>query len=109
MQKDSETKQITLKPGPKSAQLQRHAARNKRKPPRGMFLNGEDLKALATGPANQGDAILRQLEAEIVTLKRQVQNQKQSIGILKTKTSCGVESFKPPQVRTLHNPQFVTF
>ena len=60
------------KPGPKSAQSLRHSIKNKRKPPRGMYLKYEDLLALATGPPGQGEAILKSLDAEIVALKRTV-------------------------------------
>jgi len=46
--------------------------RNKRKPPRGMYLQSDSLTAIATGPAGQGDAILKQHQIEFVGLKRQV-------------------------------------
>ncbi len=72
-QKDVEIVKNNNKPGPKSAQSQKHSNRNKRRPPRGMYLIGEDLVSIATGPLGQGDAILKSLDAEIVTLKRQVQ------------------------------------
>ena len=37
-----------------------------------MYLNKNDLLGIATGPPGQGEAILKQLEAEIVSLKRTV-------------------------------------
>lgn len=46
--------------------------KNKRKPPRGMYLNYDDLIAIATGPPGQGEALLKQLDTELVSLKRQV-------------------------------------
>ena len=46
--------------------------RNKLKAPRGMYLNYDDLMAIATGPPGQGEAILKQLDAELVSLKRHV-------------------------------------
>lgn len=51
----------------------RHAPyKHKRKPPRGMFLNNEDLQSIVTGPPGQGEAILKSLDSELVSLKRQV-------------------------------------
>lgn len=46
--------------------------RHKRKPPRGMFINHDDLTAMASGPAGQGEQMLRTMDREIVSLKRQV-------------------------------------
>lgn len=46
--------------------------RHKRKPPRGMFINHDDLAAMASGPAGQGEQMLRTMDREIVSLKRQV-------------------------------------
>jgi len=46
--------------------------RNKRKPPRGMYLNAESLTSFATSPAAQADALLKKFDAELVELKRQV-------------------------------------
>lgn len=46
--------------------------KSKRRPPRGMFMSNDDLIAIVTGPTGQGDALLRQLDGELVSLKRQV-------------------------------------
>jgi len=46
--------------------------RNKRKPPRGMYLNADSLMSFATSPAAQADALLKKFDAELVELKRQV-------------------------------------
>lgn len=46
--------------------------RNKRKPPRGMYLQSESLMSFATAPATQADALLKKFDAELVELKRQV-------------------------------------
>uniref|UniRef100_A0A1B6DX09 REST corepressor n=1 Tax=Clastoptera arizonana TaxID=38151 RepID=A0A1B6DX09_9HEMI len=43
--------------------------RNKRKPPRGMYINHDDLVAMASGP---GEQMLKAMDREIVSLKRQV-------------------------------------
>jgi hypothetical protein len=48
-------------------------ARNKRRPPRGMYLNQDSLTAfVSSAQSGQGDNILKKLEAELVELKRQV-------------------------------------
>lgn len=47
-------------------------ARSKRKPPRGMHLNYDDLVAIVNGTTGDGDSILRSMDSEIVSFKRQV-------------------------------------
>ena len=37
-----------------------------------MYLDAHDLNAIATGPPGQGAALLKNLDAEIVSLKRSV-------------------------------------
>lgn len=46
--------------------------RHKRKPPRGMYINHDDLVCMATGPAGQGESMLKAMDREIVSLKRLV-------------------------------------
>ena len=46
-------------------------ARGKR-PPRGMYLNYDDLITIASGPPGQAQSILRHMDDEVVSLKRQV-------------------------------------
>lgn len=72
-------------------------AANRRRPPRGMCLQYQDLVAMATGPQGQGDAILRAMDSELVALKRQVQNNKQMISQLRHKTAMGIENLRPPE------------
>lgn len=69
-----------------------------RKPPRGMYLNNEDLMAIANGPSGQGDAILKSLDSEVITLKRNVQNNKQMISQYKHKIADGIDAFRPNEV-----------
>merc|ERR1719292_12289 len=65
---------------------QKHSVfRNSSQPPKGMHINHDDLVALATGPPEQGEALLRALDREIVGLKRQVQNNKQLLSSLQRK------------------------
>ncbi|RWS30654.1 REST corepressor 1-like protein [Leptotrombidium deliense] len=71
--------------------------KSKRKPPRGIFLNFQDLMTIAGGPCGQGEALLKALDSEVVNLKRQVQNNKQMISQLKHKTANGINEFRPPE------------
>ena len=73
--------------------------RHKKKPPRGMYLSQADLIALATGPPGQGEALLKQLDSELVQLKRAVQNNKQLVSMLKQKTAIGIASLRLNEVR----------
>ena len=59
-----------------------------------MFLQYDDLIAIATGPPGQGEALLKQLDTELVALKRQVQNNKQLLSMNKQKTSVGIEELR---------------
>lgn len=64
--------------GPTKRREQQHSQhrhnpmRHKRKPPRGMYLNEDDLRLMLTGPLQQAEQILKSLDAELVSLKRQV-------------------------------------
>lgn len=46
------------------------AGRHKRRPPRGMHINHDDIAAMAAGA--QGIQMLRAMDREVVALKRQV-------------------------------------
>lgn len=58
--------------GPTKPRDRQLLLRNKRKPPRGMYVNHDDLVAMASGPAGQGEQMLKAMDREIVSLKRQV-------------------------------------
>ena len=61
----------------------------------GMLLNEEQLLAVAS---TQGDVHTRPLDLEIVNLKCQIQNNKQSISHHKLQTDKGIEEFRPLDV-----------
>ena len=48
------------------------SGRHKRKPPRGMYLDHEDLVTFSAEPEIQSDAVLKGMDSEIVALKRLV-------------------------------------
>ncbi|XP_017775632.1 PREDICTED: REST corepressor 2 isoform X2 [Nicrophorus vespilloides] len=67
--------------------------RHKRKPPRGMYINHDDLAAMATSGA--GVLMLKALNREQDALQRQIQQNKQQISSLKRKHSDSVEELRP--------------
>ncbi|CAK1543025.1 unnamed protein product [Leptosia nina] len=87
--------------GPGSKQV-----RYKHRLPRGIYINHDDLVAMATGPqpgdapqpglVNQGEAMLKAMDREIISLKRQVQQNKQQLSAMKRKVGdAGVEEYRP--------------
>ncbi|XP_034947455.1 REST corepressor 3 isoform X2 [Chelonus insularis] len=70
---------------------------NKRKPPRGLVVNHDDLAVLA-GQPNQANNSLLAIDTEIVSLKRQIQTNKQQVSALKRKTADGIDVLRPPEV-----------
>ncbi|XP_014285675.1 REST corepressor 1 isoform X2 [Halyomorpha halys] len=90
----------------------RHAnsvlARSKRKPPRGMYINHDDLVTLSSAeqPQQGGDAILKSMDRDIVSLKRQVQNNKQVLSSLMSTTSDGLGDCRPSDNNTRINARW---
>ncbi|XP_067638793.1 REST corepressor isoform X1 [Eurosta solidaginis] len=74
----------------------RNAERHKRKPPRGMYINHDDIVALARSNDNQ-DELLANTDREIVSLLSQVQLNKQNISALKRTNSEGLEDIRPAE------------
>jgi hypothetical protein len=68
------------------------AKQQKRKPPKGMYVDRTDLFNLAKGPPGTGEAMLKALDQDIVTFKRDVQINKQIISQTKHKISIEVGS-----------------
>ncbi|CAH1793227.1 unnamed protein product [Owenia fusiformis] len=84
----------------------KHSAKHRRKPPRGMYMNMEDLKQLSSGPPGQGESILKSLEQELVSLKRQVQNNKQMLSLIKHKSVGGIADQQPPEMNSRINARW---
>lgn len=83
---DEEDKEMRPTTGPmrKDGVKPKHAIfRNSSQPPKGMHINHDDLVGLATGPSGQGEALLRSQDREIVSHKRLVQNNKQTLSSLR--------------------------
>lgn len=81
--------------------------RAKKKPPKGMHLNHGDVGAMSTStPAATG--VLRQLDTELITIKRQIQSIKQNNSALKEKLHSGVDDFRVPEVTQKFNTRWTT-
>ncbi|GAA6234145.1 REST corepressor 1 [Lates japonicus] len=88
-----------LKTGGKASQ------RMKKRPPRGMFLNQQDVVSLSSSSA-QG--LIRHLDCQLVSIKRQIQTIKQTNSTLKEKLSSGVDEFRQPEVNQKFNTRWTT-
>ncbi|XP_014235945.1 REST corepressor 1 isoform X2 [Trichogramma pretiosum] len=73
---------------------------NKRKLPRGILVNHDDLAALAGQPNQVADAC-QSIDVEIVSLKRQIQMNKQQIGAVKRKLSpAALAAMRPSETKS---------
>ncbi|KAG8443723.1 hypothetical protein GDO86_009045 [Hymenochirus boettgeri] len=90
-----------------SLQHRHHSQRSKYRPPKGMYISKEDVVAVSCSP-NAATTILRQLDMELISLKRQVQNAKQINSALKQKLDGGIEEFKPPESNQKINARWTT-
>ncbi|XP_043998678.1 REST corepressor 1 [Gambusia affinis] len=88
-----------LKTGGKMSQ------RMKKRPPRGMFLSQQDVVSLSSSTP-QG--LTRQLDSQLVSIKRQIQTIKQANSALKEKLSSGVEEFRQPEANQKFNNRWTT-
>ncbi|XP_018592783.1 REST corepressor 2 isoform X4 [Scleropages formosus] len=79
-----------------SGQYRHHPLRARRRPPKGMHLIQEDITSLSVSP-EMGALVLRQLDSQLVSLKRQVQNIKQANSSLKQSLDGGIDSMRPSE------------
>ncbi|XP_025202556.1 REST corepressor isoform X2 [Melanaphis sacchari] len=82
-----------------------NVARNKRLPPRGMYVNHDDLQSIASGSNGQGDTILTAMEDEVVSLKCKIQSNKQDIGHVHKKLKLDVDEYRnsEPETNSVQN------
>ncbi|KAJ8366131.1 hypothetical protein SKAU_G00149620 [Synaphobranchus kaupii] len=88
-------------------QHRHHSQRSKCRPPKGMYLTQEDVAAVSCS-ASAANAVLRQLDMELVSLKRQVQNAKQLNSGLKQKMEAGIDDFRLPECNQKVNARWTT-
>lgn len=72
--------------------------------PRGMHINHEDLVQFASAEGSQ--VLMSRLEQQISDLKRQIQNGKQSVGILRRKTLLTVAPYRLPTATAKVSPRW---
>uniref|UniRef100_A0A3P8TNV2 REST corepressor 3 n=1 Tax=Amphiprion percula TaxID=161767 RepID=A0A3P8TNV2_AMPPE len=73
----------------------------------GMYLTQEDVVAVSCS-ASAANTLLRQLDMELVSLKRQVQNAKQMNSGLKHMLETGIEEFRLPECNQKVNARWTT-
>ncbi|KAF4111274.1 REST corepressor 2 [Onychostoma macrolepis] len=89
------------------AQYRHHPLRSRRRPPKGMHLEQEDIVALSAS-TDSGAVSLRQLDTQLVSLKRQVQNIKQTSSFLKHNLGDGIEGLRPSEPTQKINSRWTT-
>ncbi|KAM9717386.1 REST corepressor 2 isoform 1-T2 [Menidia menidia] len=78
------------------AQYRHHPLRARRRPPKGMHLDQGDITSLSASH-DAGVVTVRQLDAQLVSLKRQVQSIKQNSSSLKQNLNDGLDVFRPTE------------
>uniref|UniRef100_A0A6Q2XCM5 REST corepressor 3 n=1 Tax=Esox lucius TaxID=8010 RepID=A0A6Q2XCM5_ESOLU len=84
-----------------------HSQRSKCRPPKGMYLTQEDVVAVSCS-SSAANTVLRQLDMELVGLKRQVQNAKQLNSGLKHRMEAGIDDFRLPECNQKVNARWTT-
>ncbi|KAJ3614910.1 hypothetical protein NHX12_018479 [Muraenolepis orangiensis] len=82
-------------------QHRHHSQRSKWRPPKGMYLNQEDVLAVSCN-FNAANGLLRQLDTELVSLKRQMNSG------LKHVVEMGIDDFRPPESNQKMNARWTT-
>ncbi|KAA8582489.1 hypothetical protein FQN60_006160 [Etheostoma spectabile] len=89
------------------AQYRHHPLRARRRPPKGMYLEQGDIMSVSASH-NAGVLTIRQLDTQLVSLKRQVQSIKQNNSSLKQSLNEGVDTFKPAEPVPKMNSRWTT-
>ncbi|XP_040568598.1 REST corepressor 1 isoform X2 [Lepeophtheirus salmonis] len=81
--------------------------KNNSKPPKGMYVNHDDLVSLATGPNGQGETLLKAMDREIISYKRVVQNNKQLLSSLQRRSrEKDIEPYRIPTPENKFNARW---
>ncbi|KAI5626514.1 REST corepressor 3 isoform X1 [Silurus asotus] len=88
-------------------QHRHHSQRSKCRPPKGMYLMQEDVVAVSCS-STAANTVLRQLDMELVSLKRQVQNAKQLNSALKQRIESGIDEYRLPESNQKVNARWTT-
>ncbi|KAM8938646.1 REST corepressor 2 isoform 3-T3 [Pelodytes ibericus] len=100
------------KPGPVRkdplvSQYRHHPLRSRRRPPKGMFLSKSDISSVCASP-EMPTLTLCQLDTQLISLKRQVQNIKQTNSGLKQSLDGGISDMRPPELNNKLNSRWTT-
>ncbi|XP_030825756.1 REST corepressor 2 [Camarhynchus parvulus] len=106
---DPKKEPCLAKAGPRKEPQYRHhpPARLRRRPPRGMRLSREDVAEVTANP-DLGARALRQLDCQLVALKRQVQRIKQINSGLRQALDGGLEGLRPPEGNSKFSSRWTT-
>lgn len=85
----------------------RHHQRARCRPPKGMYLTQDDVLAVSCS-VSAANSLLRGLDMELVSLKRQVQNAKQINSGLKHALESGIEELRLPEGNQKVNARWTT-
>ncbi|XP_062405041.1 REST corepressor 3 [Sardina pilchardus] len=88
-------------------QHRHHSQRSKCRPPKGMYLTQDDVVAVSCSNS-AANTVLRQLDMELVSLKRQVQNAKQLNSSLKQKMETGIDDLRLAEGNQKVNARWTT-
>uniref|UniRef100_A0A8C4RKH4 REST corepressor 2 n=1 Tax=Erpetoichthys calabaricus TaxID=27687 RepID=A0A8C4RKH4_ERPCA len=92
---------------PQNSQYRHHPLRSRRRPPKGMYLSQKDIAALSANP-DIATLTLRQLDSQLISLKRQVQHIKQINSSLKLNLEQGIEKLRPLEGNPKLNSRWTT-
>ncbi|XP_048853950.1 REST corepressor 2-like [Brienomyrus brachyistius] len=100
------------RPGPlrkesQGSQYRHHPLRARRRPPKGMYLIQEDINIVST-TTDAGALCLKQLDGQLVSLKRRVQSIKQTNSGLRLSLEGGIETLRPTESVPKINSRWTT-
>ncbi|XP_023650864.1 REST corepressor 2-like isoform X2 [Paramormyrops kingsleyae] len=100
------------RPGPlrkesQGSQYRHHPLRARRRPPKGMYLMQEDINAVSAS-SDAGVLCLKQLDGQLVSLKRRVQSIKQTNSGLRLSLEGGIETIRPTESVPKINSRWTT-
>uniref|UniRef100_A0A8C5R2S3 REST corepressor 2 n=1 Tax=Leptobrachium leishanense TaxID=445787 RepID=A0A8C5R2S3_9ANUR len=103
---------VSGKPGPVRkdplvSQYRHHPLRSRRRPPKGMYLSKSDIASVCATP-EMPTLTLCQLDTQLVSLKRQVQNIKQMNSSLKQSLEGGIDEMRAPEQIIKLNARWTT-
>ncbi|XP_078063655.1 REST corepressor 2-like isoform X4 [Mustelus asterias] len=106
-QKPTNGKSMSVKRESQSIQYRHHPPRSKRRPPKDMYLSQDEVAGVSANP-NAATISLRQLDSQLISIKRQVQTIKQINSSLKQTLDGGIDKLRPPETNPKLNSRWTT-